>query len=190
MQDNDILCRLAIFPKFTLQNEINESVFDRENLLGFTSFSKKNTNNGKTVKYKYATSVISKFIMETENKIHEYGVTVADNMSNRAKSESAKEVIYLGYYEMKKIDVISVSLKYYLIEIKYLKEFNCDAHFQLELWLKNEDNDIPKKSLAEERRKFCFIIFEKLVGPIKTNIGPALEREELFMFLPRVPRSS
>lgn len=177
MQPNDILCRMAIYPRI-----LKEEVFDDEQFLNFSS-----TDNSKTV---YVLSVVSQFSMRTDQAIHNYGKIVADAGNNRIRLKSngelpeVKKQFYLGFYRIRYNDVRSVNMRYYSIHVKYRPESNCNAHFQIEMWQTKKDS-----GTKSDRRRDRTIAINKLTKFLSGPCTPIAIKNpvisNLIKFLPK-----
>lgn len=125
MQSHDIICRAVICPR-----AIKNDVFDDEQFLNFTAL-----NPRKTV---YASSVVSYYLIRTRCAVHRYGEGVAAKGNARLMDQKGcvpieEERVYLGFYWLKYCDVLSVDMRFYSLKVRWKREEDCEAHFQIEM---------------------------------------------------------
>ena len=180
MQPHDIFCRVAVHPRYE-----KESVFDAEQLLTPSSLDKK--------KSVYAISVVSKWLLRTDNAVHEYGESVAKVGNDRLKSQHNGIVpedlrnYYLGFYHLLYSDINSESLEFYSIHLKWRPEINCKEHFHIEMI--QISNQCTRVERRQDRAKAINRISKKLNGPTSPNFNPNDMRNSLLNKLPRLPNS-
>jgi hypothetical protein len=175
LQPNDIICRVAVFPRM-----LREGVFDDEQFLNFSSIDAQ-----KTV---YVTSVVSQFIIRTEHAVHKYGEDVAAAGNQRVRSQNSGELpedkhqFYLGFYRLKYSGVIGVVMDHYDLYVKWRPENNCDAHFQIEMWQRSKAGNKGEK--RRDRQAAVNSIAKSLNGPCIPNIPDNSPRKYLLTVLP------
>lgn len=162
---------------------LKEGVFDDEQFLNFASL-----DAGKTV---YGTSVVSQFLIRTEQAVHEYGESVATAGNFRIRSQNAGELpeerqqFYLGFYTLKYCDVVSVQMDHYNLLVKWRPENDCDAHFQIEMWQRQTTG--TKGQRRRDRQAAVNRIASSLSGPCTPEIAMHSPKKFLLAALPTKP---
>ncbi|WP_460082194.1 hypothetical protein [Roseibium sp. LAB1] len=178
MQKDDLISRVAIFPKF-----VNENIFDFEQFFNFQS------NDDRSM---YISSVVSKFIMRCEDRIHEYGSSVAQSANRRLISQFGEHVpsekvnYYVGYYDIRYCDAISPDLMYYSMQIKWRPENDCDAHFQIEMVQKPNCLG-SKREKRNDRTIGVHSLSKALRGPTKAPFPIDSSPAKILDLLPDTP---
>ncbi len=171
MQTNDKVCRVAVFPRF-----LKDGIFKDDQLLNFESLDKK--------KNVYALSVVSKWLLRTDEAVHEFGESVAKagntrlQINNNGTIPENRQQFYLAFYHMMYGDVVRLEMKFYSLKVKWCPENNCEAHFQIEMW---QSSSIGTK--GERRRDRTLAIKElskSLKGPKKPIVNARDKRINLF----------
>lgn len=180
MQSHDIICRVAVYPRF-----IKESVFDIEQFLTPGPLDKQ--------KSVYVLSVVSKWLLKTDMAVHDYGESVAKAGNDRLNlkyncivPDNLKQY-YLAFYQLRICDVVCVNLKFYSIHVKWSPIIECNEHFHIEM--RQLSHQCTKVEKRRDRTKAIYKIARKLNGPTSQNFNPNDARNSLLNKLPRLPNS-
>lgn len=155
----DIFARTMENPK-----DFRSDRLDRESFLTFSSVGKNND---------YVMSVVSRFQLHEDSKVHEYGeATVAMKNSRYAEAngyfpDPMKR--YIGFYDFYAKSVLSLDLETYSTDIRYRPEHGQTAHFQVELSWNGSGGDKARKNC---RRRVRDAISDGCFGPV---ISPAAQ---------------
>ncbi|NKI61759.1 hypothetical protein HCG46_26025 [Labrenzia sp. PO1] len=179
MQKEDIICRAAVFPKF-----VNGDIFDIEQFFNFQSYdSKKNL---------YITSVVSKFIAGSEKKVHAYGESVAEASNMRLNEQfqgnipADKVCRYVGYYDIRYCDAVSVTMSYYSIRVKWRPENDCQAHFQIEM-VQDHGETGNARQRRNDRTVAIYALSKLMMGPTRLPATAEGVHKSITDLLPDAP---
>ena len=162
MLPNDVVCRVAVFPRF-----LRAEIFDDAQFLSFVSIDK-----SKTV---YVTSVFSKYLARTVEQVHKCGKGVAHFGNERLKEKNGgvipvdKKNFYLGFYELLCGPIQGVEMEFYDVQIKWRPENACDAHFQIEM-IENRN-----KGSRRQRHNDRLVAMERFVRFLYGPTSPAFD---------------
>lgn len=171
MQREDSLCRVAVYPKFT-----KTDIFDDQQFFSFRSIDANKTC--------YVASVVSKWILRSKCEIHNFGFNVAQKANSRNPQQ---QCLYLGFYEVKYYTIISISMKYYSVCVRWKPENNCHAHFQIEMQQKSDRStrDSTKNERRNDRMIAAQFLSESARGPfIPKLVLECSEKQDLVALLP------